>query len=217
MKKLNWKKSVSVLLIGSQFGVAMSAFAAPTTATSVQVTPELTLVEGVVVLEGQKLSQDAETSQLRALVSQYSATTQADGQSERMQQALVTLGIYTPDQASKFVSDAQASTTKVVASAHTSPTQLNQTVSAEMVRLASLHPAGAEFSACSVTDAIDPAPVALLGLLVGLIGVGVYSSDVNTPNMEQKSIVEDEYIMYGGLGLFVAAAIMAAVTQNCDN
>lgn len=171
---MSFNKIVSLVLIGSQMGLGTIAFGA-TTATTTTATPEFTLLENVIALQGMNLSQSDMQTNVKNLLQDYSAKAQVTGQTDRMQAALVDLGVYTPAQAAGFASSAQASAAKITASNPGTNDQAAVLMGAEINQLVGLHPAGAQFSGCSIANLGDgDVASAVLGagavtLIVGLV------------------------------------------------
>ena len=151
-----FKKVLVSLLMLSQ--LTTFAFAGNSSATA-----ETTLLKTVVALQGENLSQAEMQAQLKAAVSKYLANAPQQGQQERMEQALVALNIYTPEQAHGFVTDAHSAAARVE-NAKISGEQLSNTMNSEMSKLAGLHPAGAQFSACAISA---------VGIFTGAIAGGI--------------------------------------------
>jgi hypothetical protein len=141
---MTFKKSVSLILIGSQLSLAQAAFASP--AQALARSPEFNLVESVIALQGAKLSANDEQNQITQAMTEYLVAAPTTGQQARLQQALIDLGVYTPAQAASFTADAQAVETKVAASNPSSADEASQTMSAEIAELSNLHPVGAQFA-----------------------------------------------------------------------
>lgn len=149
---MKMNKAMSILLIASQFTLSSMAFASGPTATT-SMSPEMTLLEGVFAMQGQNLAGPEKSNQISKLLNSYTASAPADGRQDRMQQALVQLGVYTPAQAQSFMNAATSAEGAVRVTQATAADQTRQALSKEMVQLAQLHPTGAEFSACNLETA----------------------------------------------------------------
>src|ERR1700722_18977578 len=98
---------ISVSMIISQIGLVplvraqvVPAQVEPTqVGATITTTPELDLLRNVITLQGLKLTSDQFEKDVSDVVSQYLATAPSSGQQERLQQALVDLGVYTAEQA----------------------------------------------------------------------------------------------------------------------
>jgi hypothetical protein len=137
--------------------MAMAQAAAPVATTA---TPEFKMLQGVVAMQGQTLSTDQSNAKVVGLVSNYMKSAPAAGQQERLQKALVDLGIYTDAQASAFIADSQK--VSINGSAANASTMTN-----EITQLAKMHPAGAQFDGCEVGAIVGSAGV--IALIVGAI------------------------------------------------
>jgi hypothetical protein len=148
------KSTVSLVLMTSQLGLSATAFGAPSNSPS----PEAVLLENAIVIRGSGLSSDAVQSQINAAVASYADNSPTDGRSERLQQALVDMGIYTPSQAQELASEAQTA----AGSMTTRSNDIDQSkLSAELTQILQTQPLGAEFSGCDFADVVGG---------VGLIG-----------------------------------------------
>jgi hypothetical protein len=152
-----FKKIISSVLIAGQLGFAGSAMAS--SAASSDVSPELTLISRTIALTGQNPSQPELQTQFSQLLADYEKSAQPDGQTERMEQALVELNIYTADQAHQLT--LEASTAQVNSA---------QAAANEMKQLATKYPAGAQFSACTTGKIL-----AAVGPIVGIVGAAIWA------------------------------------------
>jgi hypothetical protein len=140
---MNFKKTLSLALIVSQAVTAVAAYASPTE----QNTPEMKLISSMIALSGQSLSQAQLESRLSAELKQYDQSAPEEGRDERTEQALVKLGVYTPEQAHVFEVQSKGAL-------------------ASPEKLASLpQPMGAQFSECQ--QAIGVGALAGLGIIAG--------------------------------------------------
>jgi hypothetical protein len=206
--KFNFKRSVSLLLILSQSGFAASALAASKSS------PELQLVVGVLAMRGEALSESDQQTEVSALLSQYMSNASADGQTERMQQALIDLHISNAAQASEFVSQVESSATKITSNSSATQDELAKNISTEAVRLANLNPSGAQFSGC-----VMAMPFALGAFIAGIslapVGAIRLNADENHQIGNPSGIHNDKVIMYTGIGLLVVSIAIIASPHTC--
>jgi hypothetical protein len=136
--------------------------------------PEFTLLQKTIALQGEALSPSDLLSQTSDAVSRYISTAPAQEQQQRMQQALVDMNIYSPLQAQSFVSDAQSRAQSMVGAEVSAEQTASFDISAEVAELTQFHPNGAEFSTCSTIGTVT----GILGgivLATGLTGIGLCS------------------------------------------
>ena len=188
-----FKKAVSICLIASQFGLASTVFAGGSTAMTISRTPEATLLQDVIALQGANLSDKDMQTQVRTALSEYASTSQEEGRSERLKQALVDMNVYTPAQAASFLADAETLNTNIAHNEMTAETAVSN--------LAGLHPMGAQFSACAITLAVT----GLAGLTAVITGSGGVSS-TDEPRFG---------IAIGSFGLAVIGLIVVMETTIC--
>lgn len=163
---MTFKKGISTLLIASQVAMTSMAFAASAPAASAS--PEFSMLQSVFALQGQKLSDQARQAQIGKILGTYTNAAPADGRTARLQDALVQLGVYTPAQAQQFMKDAQASEAAVRATQQFSADQTHAALAQQIVHLAQLHPAGAQFSKCEIA-----VTVGLVGALTAFVGIAL--------------------------------------------
>lgn len=209
---MSLKKSVSTLMIVSQLGLVSLASAA----TPAAHTAEYGLLQHVLALQGQDLSSDQNQKQVTEVVSQYLATASQAGQQERLQAALVDLGVYTPNEAASFVTESQQAGLKVAAS-----TSASATLETEITQLANLHPMGAQFSACGVGGTMML--LGSIGFLVAVAGPH-YANDsqlcFGTPCYQQgyehsDSFRNGEMISFGVVA--AVGAILYFASGSCSS
>jgi hypothetical protein len=191
-----FRKLVSIVLVFTQISFASLAFG-DTSQDSGSASPEAVLLQNVIALQGMKLSQQQMDTQVGQAVSTYIATAPETGQQERFQQALVSLGIYTPAQATAFVTDAQASANRVAANADqiNSVDQLSSAMQSEVTTLAQLHPTGAQFSFCDMTTG---AVLAMGGIFTMIAGSVVYAYNP-TCTLPEQSPIPTQGCVYPGV------------------
>jgi hypothetical protein len=213
---MSYQKFLSCVLIATQFGIASSAFAADTSASAPQaVTPEMTLLTSVFAIQGQQLPQEQTQSEIGAAVAQYAQTASPEGQSARLEQALVDLKVYGSQDAQALMASAQAAAQKL----GSNPSQQAVTEqAATLEQVLNLHPAGAQFSACDRSDLGGP----LMGLgIVGgsltMIIVGYYHyTDVTRDSTVDLSAERASiYVASGFLAAAVAGIILEISAGSC--
>ena len=145
------KKYVSMALILSQF-----CFASAGNCAQLPMSAEAQLLTRVIAIRGQNLPQEQWQQKTMAAFQEYANTpsAQADGRDQRLQEALVTTKIYTPDQASILMSQVQAAQNRIVGrgSAHQAQRQKFQ---AEMGQILHSMPQGAQFSSQCLKEVGD--------------------------------------------------------------
>lgn len=160
------KKMISLILITTQASFATLAWADNS---------ETALLENVIALQGQKLSASEMTTQSQKILSNYLASANPEGAQQRLEQALVTLGIYTPAQAAAFSADAQSAGARLSAAKITDQQKRSALFAQEISRVAEMHPTGAQFSSCTLTK------VVVIGAIGGsLVGIGALLSESGT-------------------------------------
>ena len=138
------KRWMSLILIGSQ--ISYTALAAASAGP--RQSPEFILLKNVISIQGEDLSPAQLQDQLKNTMARYFSVASRIGGLERMRQALVELGVYTPDQAAAFAADAQTAAANV-AFAHPSTIEgASDALSSEIMQLTTLHPLGAQFASC---------------------------------------------------------------------
>ena len=113
---------------------------------------EMNLLQSAIALQGQSLSPQEEQAQISALVANYAKTASIEGQEQRMEQALVSLNMYTADQAHSLMSSVEASSQNLSAANNEEALQAN--LSQEISSLAANYPAGAQYSRCDLGTAV---------------------------------------------------------------
>lgn len=171
-----FKKIVSFALTAAQVGqflVIVPAFSAESApqATPTGTTPEFKLVKRALALEGQNLSPDQLQSGVVTLFKQYTATASTAGAEQRLANAFVQLGIYTPEQSDALVSQFDSASQRLLGQQFTSEQAANRAMTQEVSLILATNPSGAQFSGCGV------ATVTTLVLAIGgglaLLGAGV--------------------------------------------
>jgi hypothetical protein len=181
------KKSLSLALIISQLAWA-SAYADTST-------PETKLLSAVVELSGKNLTKSELQQQLTADLQQYDAEAPADGRVERTEQALVALGVDTPEQAQSFEQQVVASAKTLANSKFESTTDAQNAFQMQVVRLIA-GSQGAQFSYCGGG-----------GVLLGWVaGVALMASGIvmfQSPNTSENVVGA----VVGSIGICVAGLI----------
>lgn len=205
-----FNKIVSSVIITSQLAFAGGAWAAPAAST-----PEFKLLESSIALAGKGLSQDELNGRAAAAFANYEKIAQPDGQLDRMEQAMVDLNLYTPDQAHQLTLDARNFASQTRAPDLQSA---NQAVASEMSLLVSRYPSGAQFSACELfgTLAISGFVVGTAGGVVWSLGAqstcGPYGADCrNEPEVKAGIILTG----LGVLALIDGFVIMGLAPNGC--
>lgn len=185
-----FKKFIAAALILSQSSIA---FADAGTATTAAHTPEYLMFHRALALQGQDFSDAEVQSRLNDSVLEYAKTADPQGQEQRIKQAFVDLGVYTPEQADAFVTDANTWAPKIASA--TSTEEQMQIKAAAVKQLALAHPmAGAQFSGCG--DLVRA---------IGFVGVGFGLAAV---------VRQSDPIGFTGFGL-VGLAMLIAVVGKC--
>ena len=158
-------KTISLICVLTQL-VSVGAFA-----ESSAPTPEFTLLQQTIALQGERLSSKDMQSQVSKISAQYASSPQAeDGQSiQRLEKAIVDLNLYTPAQAAELANEMRSAAAHVSTSSYANESARNQAIVMEAQRIAASHPAGAQFSACPAIWAI---PFAAIGVGVGAVAAG---------------------------------------------
>jgi hypothetical protein len=139
---MSLNKVISVSLILSQLWAASGMAATAGTAAS----PEFKMISRAVALGGKDLSSNTTQADLKNIIAEYQATAPTAGREERLEQSLIDLRIYQPEQAKSFIEKAEAEAAKAGSSADLSTESSSDAMSMAMQDLTKLHPAGAEFS-----------------------------------------------------------------------
>ncbi len=139
-----FKKSLSVALIISQVAFGWTAFAESKT-------PETVLLSQVIALSGQNLSPQQLQTEVSEKLAQYGETAPVEGRAARTEEALVSLGIYSPAQVQALEAQVQSMGDGLSQEAFTS----------QLLSVAS-QAAGAQFSGCAESVGIAVLGGALL-------------------------------------------------------
>jgi hypothetical protein len=126
---------------------------------------------GALALEGQNLSPEMLQSNVANLFKQYSATASAAGAEQRLTDAFVQLGLYTPAQSDALVSEFASAGQRLVGQKFTSDEAANSAIAQEVSSILGSKPSGAQFSACGAATVVDL--VLGLGGGLALLGAGV--------------------------------------------
>lgn len=172
-----FKKPISLLLCISQISMVSISWADQAPAATPVQTPEITLLTSVIGLQGMALPQADLQNKLNAAYTQYSTTAPLEGRQNRLQSALVTMHISTPEQAQAFTTGLQASVQRVATANLTSADQAKTLMTAELQTLAKISPAGAQFSGCDVGMVLGIGGMAVMaGGLVSILVVHGFQS-----------------------------------------
>jgi hypothetical protein len=210
------KKYIARLLIVSQLALAVPApqsFAASPS----EFTPESTMLANVMALQGSGASDQINGAEMIDIVTQYMNTSKDDGREQRLQDALVQLSIFTPDQAKTFVGASHDAENAINTNSFDSKEEMRNALVAEVDKISNLNPAGAQFSlrACAPGGAILTAGIA------SLIGGIVYSGhdgpcsngscpDPSNPLKESHSAnVGAVFIFAGLISIFTSVIVIA--------
>ena len=137
-------------------------------------TAEFNLVQSIFALQGSSSSSQQQEQQVLGMLARYAQSAPQKNRRQRLQEALVRLGAFTPEQAQAFFADARSSALKVTNSS--SEIQSQQVLESEITRLMQVHLAGAQFSGCK-----DWTDLAWAGG-VAMIGLGVYANSLFSDN-----------------------------------
>ena len=227
------KKTSCLILIASfattsyASAINSTAGASPTRPSEVQLlaepSAEFILLEKVIALQGQGLSQQNAQTQITGALKQYAATALPDSQNQRMQDALVRLGVYTTAQAQEFMAQAQGAVANLQQSGAENA----------ILQVALKSPKGAQFSFCSDSGDWLTFGGAFAILAGGVFGSGLLSDDIAitppsppgvscllTPNAcpGPTNGTAVNAVFYGGLALTAVAFVsfVYATQANCD-
>jgi hypothetical protein len=115
-----------------------------------------------------------------------------------MRDALVSLGVETPEQASEWVSEITVSATRVQEAASAGDSQQAEVLNSELARLIQIQPQGAQFSSCQVGAYV----------WVGLLTGGVLTNVIAPSGSHASHLGVDAFYASIIAGLYVGA-------QNC--
>lgn len=190
---MRFKKSAAIVLCITQLSFGF-------TSSGTQTSPEFSLLQNVIALEGQNLSQDTMTARLGTVLTQYETASQNDGRADRLKQAMVSLGVYTADQADQFVTDAME-----VAASAANPSDTGAMLTTLMSRV----PQGAQFSYCLLGGGF----LTVFGgvaLFVGLLAKGL------TVDGNGNQPLIDGILIGGGVGTAAGIGlVIGGATGGC--
>jgi len=129
------------------------AFADPSPSAP-SVSPEMTLLEQVITLQGSEIQSAKLQQEVATAVSAYIQSSPVEGRSSRMEQAMIDLGMYTPAQAKSFVQDIADAQQELGTAKPNSTQQISSFAFQQTQRIVAMHPAGAEFSTDCSTGGI---------------------------------------------------------------
>lgn len=187
---MDFTKITAAALCVVQLGLISPSFADTTKPSS-----EFTLLKNVIALQGAGLSQSDLQTRLGSVLTQYDQTANPEGQIDRLQTAMIELGVYTPDQASAFVTEAKEAT------------QSGADLSKVLAMTMSNAPAGAQFSFCALGGGL----LAAVGTVV--VFVGVLAKTIAT---QSYSPAPTDFIIAGSVTLAGAVTlIVVGANGNC--
>lgn len=143
MKTQNLIKKTTALLMCASLASQLAFAGTPLSAT-----PEKLLLEKVIAVSGEGLPADQVQRQTIALISAYEKSAPQSGQLDRLQQAMVDIGLYSQGQAQDFVQNLRDTLEPALTANYSSQEQQDQALVAAFSQIKS--PQGAEFSSCGV-------------------------------------------------------------------
>lgn len=176
---MNFKASVAVVLCFTQLALGFQGSAGQAPARSA----EFNLLESMIALEGTAIPRAEMEKQVNALLTDYAKTAQPDGQLERLQHAMVDLGISTPAQAQSLIAQAREAANS------------NQDMSVALQSVLSKQSAGAQFSWCALGGGV------LLGasLFMAFIGLAINGlADGSPPSIWENPVWDGSMVGVGG-------------------
>ena len=150
--------------------------------------PEFTLLENVVALQAQDLPQQEVENRLNTLLTGYTSTANPEGRGERLQQAMVNLGVYTPAQAAAFIQEVKQTASS------------GADVNTALGELLSTPADGAQFSWCALGGGLLIGASAFV-LLLGYALSGIGDSGGSTASNDRVYII-------GGSGMAVGVTLV---------
>jgi hypothetical protein len=142
-----FRKSVCAAMIVSQLGLFAPAFAASTTDAPL-VSPEATLIQSVMALQGAGLPKDLLQAQYSGAIAAYTATAPAENRDQRMETALIDMKIVTAQQMTALSEQVNADLSAQ------SNASLSAASQAELQNLLMAPPAGAQYSFCQTATLV---------------------------------------------------------------
>jgi hypothetical protein len=164
-------RGISTMLIFTNIlGISSGAFADSSGASS-SPTAEMTLLTNVFAASGTRLAKNQLNPLIQTAIQNYDQTAPLEGRDQRLAQAAVDMGLYTPTQAQEALSSLNSSPNTQSVTSGTSGQ-----VSAEIQALLAKQPQGAQFSSCAFAQAgAVTIPLAAVGALVtGIMGLVYY-------------------------------------------
>ena len=160
------KKSLVLVLATLQISAFSLGLGSSAAWADTPPSPEASLLIATSKLQGEELSPSQLQSRLTTAFAQYNATAPATGRIQRLQDAIVSLHIDTPQQAHAIVQDAQIAGARLAGE----PSLTEEQVGSEILALAQ-NSTGAQFSACRTSAYLGMAGIAIL--IGGLVANGV--------------------------------------------
>jgi len=182
-----FRKSICAAMIISQLGLFAPAFAA-STADAPVISPEATLIQSVMALQGAGLSKDLLQAQYSGAIAAYTATAPAENRDQRMETALVDMKIMTTQQMTAL---SQQVNTDLGAQSTTSNSNLSAASQAELQNLLMAPPAGAQYSFCQT------ATVVFAGTWVGAMSLAIAGKIDNDNQAMYKTAITLIIIGFG--------------------
>ncbi len=166
-----FRKAVSLVLVGAQLSLA----APLAQAGGPSIAAERQLLEAVITLQGLGLSESELLERIPALVSRYDGSAAAEGRDERLQVALVEMGILTDRQGRRFAAEARAAGDRLSSRLSGTPERRAQAkLEAQLEVLSKVRLNGAQFAG---DDGIGLCIAGALGLVGGLVSIALGSWD----------------------------------------
>ena len=165
----------------------------------------------MISLQGQKLSNQELQKQLLTQVDQYEAAAPQEGRAERAEQALVTLGVYTPAQAQQFDTQVQAISHRLATTSYASAKDAQEALTKQLMAVA-FEAKGAQFSSCDGVAILYYGGLAVF--FAGLIGSVV----VNWDNLlyGDGSFAKDGWMADAGIGGVILGFIAGGISADME-
>lgn len=192
---------ISILII-SQFCFGLNCAFADSIIEGANVTPEETLIQEAIVLQGSHLPQNELQNQLTAAISDYEAKAPVENREQRLEQAIVAMNMMTPQQAANLTQQVSADLGKNAA-----------TPDLELQNPLMTSASGAQFSACTVAGAVFVAAWA------GAMGIVLSAHSIAPPTVlkDGQVIDHDQSLIEASIGLIIAGLVVgaAALVNGC--
>jgi len=163
------KKVTSILMVCAQLCLVLQARPSWADETG---SPEGSLVRTVLLLKSLDLSTKDLQKQMEAALKRYDSQAPAEGRTERLEAALVDLGILTPQQARSYTSGTRAADAALAAQQLPTPEAQGRALREQLDLFARINPVGAQFSSCTAGY------ISVVGGIIAvMVGVGVASNN----------------------------------------